>query len=347
MTKDLKELALDITEKEYRELPYMHYSALSRYAKEGFSALDSLEEKIESPSLKFGSMVDTLITEGFDVFNNKFLVVEEVLSSEGVKNIVQDLFNKHKDSCAKLADIPKNIVLSVAREQGFRNTWKDDTIYKHLIDNGTNYYDLLYLSQDKIMVSAEEYTKAINTYNTLKESASTRSYFKTDDVFDNNIKRYYQLKFVHDYLEVKCKIMLDLVIVNYSEKIIIPVDLKTTSLKEWDFPKAYVNYRYDLQASLYWSVLNDILKEDPYFKDFTLYPFRFICINKDNLKPLVWEDDTCDRLDTVCYPAKPLRFESAGSLIREVVENTGKEYPVNIKEVGVNNIAKHLYGKVI
>lgn len=347
MNKELKELALDITEKEYRELPYMHYSALSRYAKEGFSALESIEEKIESPSLKFGSMVDTLITEGFDVFNNKFLVVEEVLSSEGVKNIVKDLFNLYKDKYTKLLDIPKTEVLSIAKLQGFRNNWKDETIYKHIIDNGESYYALLNLSQTKTIVSADDFTKAIRTYNTLKESASTRSYFKADDVFNNNLKRYYQLKFVHDYLEVKCKIMLDLVIVNYEEKVIIPIDLKTTSLKEWDFPKAYVNYRYDLQASLYWSVLNDIIKEDSYFKDFELKPFRFICINKDNLKPLVWEDDTCSRLDTICYPAKPLRLESAGSLLREVVENTGKEYPVGIKEVGVNNIAEHLYGKVI
>ena len=44
-----------------------------------------------------------------------------------------------------------------------------------------------------------------------------------------------------------------------------------------------------VQARLYWLIIKTNLMNDDYFKDFTLEDYRFIVVNRDSLKPLVWE----------------------------------------------------------
>ena len=63
----------------------------------------------------------------------------------------------------------------------------------------------------------------------------------------SNIEFLYQQKFLTnlDGLDVRC--MFDLLIVNHTKKIIIPIDLKTScnkSDREWDFAKHYVAWGY-------------------------------------------------------------------------------------------------------
>jgi hypothetical protein len=82
-----------------------------------------------------------------------------------------------------------------------------------------------------------------------------------------------------------------LLIVNHDRKIIIPIDLKTSSMLEYDFPKKYLENRYDLQSRLYCRILKNIIKDDSYFKDFKIGDFRFMVINKNNRLPLVFIDE--------------------------------------------------------
>ena len=79
-----------------------------------------------------------------------------------------------------------------------------------------------------------------------------------------------------------------LILVDYYNKIIIPIDLKTSSKPEWDFYKSFIEYRYDIQAKLYWRIIHDNIIKDDYFKDFKLEHYRFIVINRVTLTPLVW-----------------------------------------------------------
>ena len=74
MRKSLKSLALNITEEEYRQMPELSYSTLAKYERGGFSSIKTLFDKVESPSLLFGSCVDTYITDGVDAVNDRFMV---------------------------------------------------------------------------------------------------------------------------------------------------------------------------------------------------------------------------------------------------------------------------------
>ena len=87
--------------------------------------------------------------------------------------------------------------------------------------------------------------------------------------------------------------MPDLLIINHENKTILPIDLKTSSHEEWDFPKSFVQWNYQIQARLYWRIIERNIKNDAYFKDFTLLDYLFIVVNRKTITPLVWNfDDT-------------------------------------------------------
>ena len=56
--KSLKDISWNVTEAEYRADSALSQSTLTRYEREGFNNLSKLFDKIESPSLTFGSAVD-------------------------------------------------------------------------------------------------------------------------------------------------------------------------------------------------------------------------------------------------------------------------------------------------
>ena len=114
--------------------------------------------------------------------------------------------------------------------------------------------------------------------------------------------------------------MADLLIVNHKEKIIIPVDLKTTSLQEYNFPYKYLENHYDIQSRLYWRILRTVMDADEYFKDFKLNNFRFLVINKDSLKPLIFVDEHSDYVGDITITHKSGRK----TILRDPIE-IGKE----------------------
>ena len=72
--KSLKEISLPITEAEYRADGAMHYSTLASFKRGGFHCLDTLFDRKETPSLLFGSIVDTLMTDGQEAFEKQYFV---------------------------------------------------------------------------------------------------------------------------------------------------------------------------------------------------------------------------------------------------------------------------------
>ena len=83
--------------------------------------------------------------------------------------------------------------------------------------------------------------------------------------------------------------MADLIVVDYNAKTIQPVDLKTSSHFEWEFHKSFVDWRYDIQARLYWRNIKQNIEKDDFFKEFTLLPYKFIVVNRLTLQPQVWD----------------------------------------------------------
>ena len=77
--KNLKDISWQVDESTYRADPALSYSILARYEREGFNNLDKLFDRIETPSLIFGSCVDTFITGSEEEFNKLFMVFKPII----------------------------------------------------------------------------------------------------------------------------------------------------------------------------------------------------------------------------------------------------------------------------
>lgn len=286
--KSLHDISWQVSEPEYRADPALSYSTLARYEREGFNNLDKLFDKIESPSLVFGSAVDTLITGSEEDFNAQFMVAELTAPpSDTLVIIVKRLFEIFKEKYPSLVSIPDDDLLNAIEDIQWNNHWLPKTRAKKIKEDCAGYYGLLYLAGDRAIISSTTYSDIINTVDRLKSADSTRFFFEPDNAFGNT-ERLYQLKFKATFNNVEYRCMVDELIVDHERKLIIPVDLKTSSKYEWDFYKSFLDWHYFTQARLYWRIIRANLDKDPYFKDFILSDYKFIVINRRTLTPLVW-----------------------------------------------------------
>ena len=286
--KELSEISEKWTEPEYRARPELSYSTISTYESLGFSGLDHLFDKKESPSLTLGSVVDAMLTGGEDEFNSLFSVLDVNVTDSGI-DICKQLINM----CLPFdtfEEIPETIVSDAAKAVGFwQNDKYDNTRYKQVLKTGNigEYYNALRCS-DKTIISLETYQTALSMVRALRESPATSGYFADNDEL-SPIRRYYQLKFKATIEGVGYRNMADLICVDYENKIVYPIDLKTSSTPEWEFEKSFIKWHYLIQAVMYWNIIRINMDKDPYFKNFKLDDYRFIVVNGKTLTPLVWK----------------------------------------------------------
>lgn len=286
--ESLYNISWQVDEPTYRADPALSYSTLARYEREGFNNLDKLFDRLETPSLIFGASVDALITGGQEEFDERFMVAEFPSIPDSVVTIVKELFQWCHSTNRTLESIEDDFVIKIASKYNYQNNWKPETRAKVIKEKGSEYYNLMYIAGDRIILDTNTYQDVCNAVRALKENKSTQFYFAEDNPFEPDIERFYQLKFKGEFNGVKYKNMADLIIVNHKEKWVKPVDLKTSSHTEWDFYKSFVEWHYDIQCRLYWAIIRQNMDKDEYFKEFKLLDYDFIVVNRRTLIPLVW-----------------------------------------------------------
>lgn len=301
MRPNLYDISWKVTEEEYRQDPALSYSTLARFAREGFNKLDTLFDKVETPSLSFGSAVDALITGGQKEFDTNFIVAEFPALKESVVKMVKELFNRYSQQYRTLEDIPNDAIIALSEELQFQLNWKPETRAKVIKEQASEYYTIMYAAQGKKILDTETKNQVDAAVRALKESEATKFYFANDDPFDDSIQRFYQLKFKAIFSEVMYRCMSDLIIVDHTNKTIQPIDLKTSSHTEWDFYESFIQWQYQIQARLYWRINKETVSHCPDFEGYTLLPYKFIVVNKNTLTPLVWEYSDTSKVGTLYY----------------------------------------------
>lgn len=233
-------------------------------------------------------MVDCLITGSVEEFEELYYVADFPSIGDKEQQIVLTLYDRYHESCELFSYIPYNAILAVINEIEWQKNWKEETRVRVLSERVAMYYNLKVQAGSKTVVDRPTYDRVVRMVQALKTSPATRGYFADNDPL-SPVRRYYQLKFKARFEGVAYRCMMDLAVVDYEEKKIIPCDLKTSGHKEWDFQDSFEQWCYMIQGMLYWRVLKANLMNDPYFKDFTLENYRFIVVNKESLTPLVWE----------------------------------------------------------
>lgn len=345
MIKELKDIAWNVPEETYRADPALSYSTLSRYEREGFNNLEHLFDKLETPSLTFGSAVDAIITGGQEEFDKGFMVAEFPSVPDSVVKVVKDLFKTFGDVCRSLNSICDSAVIDAAAKVSYQPNWKPETRARVIKEKGAEYYNLMYVAGDRTILDTNTYQDVCNAVKALKESTSTKFYFAENNPFEPEIERFYQLKFKGEFGGVTYRNMADLIIVNHKEKWIKPCDLKTSSHAEWDFYKSFLQWRYDIQSRLYWAIIRQNMDKDEYFKDFKLLDYDFIVVNRKTLTPLVWTCPFTQSVGTLCFGRNgQIEFRSPFEIGEELhyYLSSRPKVPTGIEETKSNDLRKWL-----
>lgn len=307
--KSLQDISWQVTEKEYRADSAISYSTLSTYAREGLKGLKEIVEGkvLDTPSIRFGSAVDTLLTEP-EEFENLFAITDYKDPSDAIRDIVKLVWERSDKETNNLKNIDKDLLFQCIEEIGYgAANWKEETKINKVITEGNELFHLLpVMEQGKTLLTTQEYQQAMQCVTALKTNEYTKRYFN-----DKDWVIYYQLKFKLEEEDLKdfkyfeaphlgsLRCMFDIILVNYKDKLIIPIDLKTTGKPEYEFEDSFIYWRYDLQSTLYSFILRENCKKDEYFKDFVVMPFRFVPINKFNLAPSIFihEESRKDKQD--------------------------------------------------
>lgn len=241
--KKLSDISWQVDETTYRQDPALSYSILARYEREGFEHLDTLFESVSTPSLSFGSCVDCLVTDGEEAFNNQFMVSDIPNMEPAVEPVVKEVYKQCHNSYTDINDVPDSILLPVINQYGYQPRWKPETRCKVIKEKGQQYYQTMFMAGNKTIITQDVYNRVFACVRALKDSPQTRNYFCEDNPFES-IERFYQLKFKGTLDGVDYRCMADEIVVNHEKKIVIPCDLKTSSHKEYDFHKSFVQWRY-------------------------------------------------------------------------------------------------------
>lgn len=343
--KSLRDISWQVSEEEYRADPALSYSTLARYEREGFNNLDKLFDRIETPSLTFGSSVDSIITGGQEEFDERFMVAEFPSTPDSIVKIVKSLYKQYAGTYRSLLNIPDNSIIRETEDQNYQMNWKPETRAKVIKEKGLEYYNLLYIAGDRTILDTNTYQDVCNAVKILKESKSTKFYFEENNPFEPDIERFYQLKFKGVFNGVEYRNMADLIIVSHKEKWVKPVDLKTSSHTEWDFYKSFNDWRYDIQARLYWAIIRQNMDKDEYFKDFKLLDYDFIVVNRRTLTPLVWTCPFTQAVGTLTFGKNgQIEFRSPLEIGEELhyYLSSRPKVPMGIEETKSNDLRKWL-----
>ena len=202
----------------------------------------------------FGSLVDMMLTESKEDFDKKYAVIpDDTGVSETIAKIVKEVYDEKNNSddlgWGALEDYPEEI-LKHCNYELYQSRWKDETRINKIVEQGSQYFEVLKNSGNRTIITESEYAKAVNCVMALRSDKHTSKYCqkKSNDpnilIIDKHV-----IVFEHDGLEFKGE--LDRIIVNHKEKTITPIDFKTTSKSVLNFEKSFWHFRYDFQAAVY------------------------------------------------------------------------------------------------
>ena len=288
--KSLKDYSLNLSEQEYHDYPAWSYSTIAKYARNGFSAIATLHDKVKpTPEMEFGSLFDSFITKGKQTLNDYAVADFSVPPAE--KGVLDYLATT--STISHFDEVEMQDVLNAAETVGYQSKWKPQTRYEK-ISNYSDYYDTL--KSGKKLVSKADWDDAMEMYKVFREDPYLKELFgtKNTDEIEYIYQAQFKTTFNTGFEAIDVKIMPDLMVVNHKEKTIRLVDLKTSSMPAYDFPEHFVKMRYDIQGELYTDVMKRIIADDEDYCSYTILPYLFVDISRADMVPVTYEIDLSD-----------------------------------------------------
>jgi hypothetical protein len=214
----------------------------------------------EKGHLIIGSAVDDKISMGNEAFEKKYHVSTIVKPSDAIMSIVQMIF----DGVVSLSgSFPKeNLhgfpgeVLEAADFHNYQSRWKEETRVNKIMEMGFTYFEELRAAYGKQILSDTENKIVLAIEMSWRTNSYTREYFNGQE---KHIHIFYQVPIYFEVMNIDCKCLLDVVIVNTINKTIQPIDFKTMGENPIMFPKSVARFGYSFQGAFYTEGLQQLV----------------------------------------------------------------------------------------
>lgn len=221
--------------------------------------------------------------------------------SEGIKNIIYEVYQAIEDkSNITLIQDYRELILEQYELQAFQARQLPETKFSKACE-AFEYFEELKNSNGKQLLSVEESALINQIVISIKTNPDIAHYFQEE----KGTEILYQVFIKFDYLDVPCKALLDMVIINHNDKTIQPIDIKTLSDYTLNFLKSLRRRRYDIQAASYTKAL-ETFKYEKDLVDYTILPFKFI-------------------VESTVRPGTPLVFTMSQSLLNTGLVGTSEK----------------------
>lgn len=270
----------EITRENYREYPAINKSLLAALDTHPSKLL--VEDKETTNGMRRGTLVDILVYDGTSAALEHFYVSKEGISpSDNIKAIIHYIFSEK----GRKGDHTDDDIVEAAEVIGYGQSWNKSTLVERVKREGGPYYDMLVASENKIVISKEEWLTAIQMANIVRTSKFTSYYFTSspDQTLYTQVPLLGKLQVNGEQVPIKG--LIDGIVVDHSAKTVSPYDLKTHGGYIGGFEYSFFQYRYDLQAALYSELVRQNIDQFA-SQEYDIETFRFVVVSESDKKAL-------------------------------------------------------------
>lgn len=271
-------IGLDITEEEYRALPYPSYSLLSDISKQGAEATIN---GVRNPDINeldgvmVGKLVDNLVTENKMPDNLIIVKKKPTGKCKDILRVLSRTREYHPNQDELLHKDNHELIHKVCDSLKYFSKSPDKRIPG--LENYEDYYNALCNNIEESFIISEYYY-----YQALKCVKTVRSQYPFLVVPEHyGFELIPQVKLVGEINNIAIKGMLDFILIDHEKKVIYPYDLKTGSGDSKDFiEQGYLGWNYYIQSAIYYNLLKEEIKKHPKYHDYDIYGFYFMHVSR-------------------------------------------------------------------
>lgn len=244
----------------YRDTDAVSQSFLKTLTRNSVYRIDDEDE--ESDSLSIGTITDMLITENTENVSKKYYISDISAPSDTHAKILRYAYRKCFIECT-MEEASDLLIEGCIVEKYLPSFTREKKLGRLITAENKLYWDLLFKSNDKKII----------TKNVAEKAYSTAASLLTNDLTRHKIMNFhYQVPLYFNYRDIPCKALLD--ILELKDYVCIR-DLKTMSYSTDRFTESAKRFRYDIQAAFYTEAVKN-------FTDKPILPFEFIVENYNN-----------------------------------------------------------------
>jgi len=315
------------SEKEYRAVPMDSSSSLKEFSvdRKKYHKKYILGEKVdddENKAATMGRVVECLLLEP-EMFESRFHMSTCESAPTGLMNdFVEALYKRTVEATDVFGEVSRtfeDISKDAYVDSGFKI--KYEAVMNKFIDSEAQvYYDEIRIVRTKglTVVTSNDMNNAERIVNELRNNFVTRDVVNLVKSARYDVYNQYQVE-DFDVLGLKCKSMMDKIVVDHEEKTLQIYDLKCTWSVENFYEEYYLYRRAYIQAYVYWQAGLTILK-DLGIEDYTLeYPRFIVCDSTNYMNPLIYTltlEDMSDAL--IGFTHKGRTYPGVGQIVEDL-----------------------------